>query len=51
MRHGGRVQEDLVDPVDDEVVDGQQSEGYKSVHGLSSFWATSSGFVPGGICR
>lgn len=45
MRHGGRVQEDRVD---DDVVDGLQSEGYRSAHGLRSSWVTSSAYIPSG---
>ena len=46
MRHGGRVQEDRVDRVDVDVVDGLRREGHRSAHGLRSSWAISPGFVP-----
>lgn len=48
MRHGGRVQENRVDRVDDDVVDGLPSEGYKSAYRLRSSWITSFKFLPSG---
>ena len=45
---GGRVQDDRLDRVEDDVVDGLESGGYKSAQRLGSTWLNIIGFLPSG---
>jgi len=49
VRHEGRVQEDRVDLVDDEVVDGLRSEEHKSAHRSDHLGPLPSGSYPVGL--